>query len=135
MSVYTVHEPPLRRYDTAGDPDRFVFVRDGFSFWAFLLGPLWMIRHRMWLVLIGYLLLVGGMQFVTGWPEGVLLLLGLFATSLLLGGVFYGGLAAASLGRAHRLACPGCGRSRSAASGRAGSAPRRCRARPSPARR
>ena len=62
MAVYTVHEPPLRRYDTAGDPDRFVFVRDGFSFWAFLLGPLWMLRHRMWLVLIGYLVLVGGLQ-------------------------------------------------------------------------
>ena len=62
MAVYTVHEPPLKRYDAAGDPDRFAFVRDGFSFWAFLLGPLWMIRHRMWLVLIGYLVLVGGMQ-------------------------------------------------------------------------
>ena len=36
MAVYTVHEPPLRRYETTTDPDRFVFVRDGFSFWAFL---------------------------------------------------------------------------------------------------
>jgi Protein of unknown function (DUF2628) len=62
MAVYTVHEPPLKRYDAAGDPDRYVFVRDGFSFWAFLLGPLWMLRHRMWLVLVGYLVLVGGMQ-------------------------------------------------------------------------
>ena len=62
MAVYTVHEPPLKRYDIAGDPDRFVFVRDGFSFWAFLLGPLWMLCHRMWLVLIGYLVLVAGMQ-------------------------------------------------------------------------
>ena len=25
---------------------RFVFVRDGFHFWAFLLAPLWMLRHR-----------------------------------------------------------------------------------------
>src|SRR5205814_3636753 len=64
MAVYTVHEPPLKRYDAAGDPDRFVFVRDGFSFWAFLLGPLWMIRHRMWLVLIGDVVLRGGMQFL-----------------------------------------------------------------------
>ena len=63
MAVYTVHEPPLKRYDTAGDPDRFVFVRDGFSFWAFLLGPLWMLRHRMWLVLIGYVVLAAGLQF------------------------------------------------------------------------
>ena len=62
MAVYTVHEPPLKQYDAAGDPDRFAFVRDGFSFWAFLLGPLWMLRHRMWLVLIGYLVLVVGLQ-------------------------------------------------------------------------
>jgi len=40
----------------------------------------------------------GGMQFVTGWAEGVLLLVVLFGASLLLGGVFYGGVAAASLG-------------------------------------
>lgn len=38
MSVYTVHEPPRKRHDHAGDPEQLVFVRDGFSFWAFLLG-------------------------------------------------------------------------------------------------
>lgn len=54
MAVYTVHEPPPKRYEQACDPERFVFVRDGFSFWAFLLGPLWMLWHRMWLVLLGY---------------------------------------------------------------------------------
>ena len=58
MPVYTVHQPPLKRYETAPDPERFVFVRDGFSFWAFLFGPLWMLRHRMWLVLIGYVVVV-----------------------------------------------------------------------------
>jgi hypothetical protein len=69
MSVYTVHEPPLRHDARLGagagaapDADRFVFVRDGFSFWAFLLGPLWMLRHRMWLVLIGYVAISVGLQ-------------------------------------------------------------------------
>jgi hypothetical protein len=62
MRVYTVHQPPLRKYDTAPDPERFVFVRDGFSFWAFLFGPLWMLRHRMWLILIGYVAAVVAMQ-------------------------------------------------------------------------
>ena len=55
MSVYTVYEPPLKAHQSAPDPERFVFVRDGFSFWAFLLAPLWMLRHRMWLVFLGYL--------------------------------------------------------------------------------
>src|SRR5215470_11431351 len=64
MPVYTVHEPPPKRYEVAGDPDRFVFVRDGFSFWAFLFGPLWMLRHRMWLVLLGYMVLVIALELI-----------------------------------------------------------------------
>jgi hypothetical protein len=43
---------------------------------------------------------IGALQFVTGWPEGVLLLAALLAAGLLLGGVFYGGIAGASLGAA-----------------------------------
>ena len=62
MAVYTVHEPPPRGA-SAPDPERFVFVRDGFSFSALLFGPLWMLRHRMWLVLLGYVLLVGGLDW------------------------------------------------------------------------
>jgi hypothetical protein len=61
MSVYTVYEPPLRGAK-AVDPERFVFVRDGFSFWAFVLAPLWMLRHRMWLVFLLYLLLTAVLQ-------------------------------------------------------------------------
>jgi hypothetical protein len=62
MAVYTVHEPPLKRDQTAPDPERFVFVRDGFAFWAFLLAPLWMLRHRMWLVFIAYMVVVIALQ-------------------------------------------------------------------------
>lgn len=52
MPVYTVHAPadPSSREDT----DKFVFLRDGFHFWAMLFGPLWLIWHRLWLVLLGY---------------------------------------------------------------------------------
>ena len=62
MAVYTVHEPPLRGA-AAPDLERFVFVRDGFSFWALLFGPLWMLRHRMWLVFIGYGLVVAALAW------------------------------------------------------------------------
>ncbi len=62
MAVYTVHEPPLKRDETAPDPERFVFVRDGFSFWAFLLAPLWMLRHRLWLVFTCYIIVVIALQ-------------------------------------------------------------------------
>jgi uncharacterized protein DUF2628 len=62
MAVYTVHQPPLKKYEAAPDPERFAFVRDGFSFWAFVLGPLWMLRHRMWLVLLGYIVVAVAIQ-------------------------------------------------------------------------
>ena len=62
MAIYTVHEPPLKADEVVPDPERFVFVRDGFSFWAFLLAPLWMLRHRLWLVLAGYVLVTIALQ-------------------------------------------------------------------------
>ena len=52
MSIYTVH---MRPSSQEPDPDRFVFIRDGFYFWAFLLPPIWMLRYRLWLVLVGYM--------------------------------------------------------------------------------
>jgi uncharacterized protein DUF2628 len=76
MAVYTVHQPPLKKYEAAPDPERFAFVRDGFSFWAFLFGPVWMLRHRMWLVLLGYIVIAGamlvGLRFVGASPNGSL---------------------------------------------------------------
>jgi hypothetical protein len=63
MAVYTVHEPPLKGGATP-EPERFVFVRDGFSFWALLFGPLWMLRHRMVLVLLGYLAVVAALAIL-----------------------------------------------------------------------
>jgi hypothetical protein len=54
MSVYTVHEPPASPGQSDSDPARIVFVPDGFSFWGFLFGPLWLLWHRLWLALVGY---------------------------------------------------------------------------------
>ena len=95
MPVYTVHEPPRKEDDddTLAHSARFVFVRDGFHFWAFLLAPLWMLRHRMWLELIAYLLLIAGITFAlqrlgvaesAGFAVGLLLslLVGMEAPSL-----------------------------------------------------
>src|SRR3954462_8807868 len=57
MPVYTVHAP--RAQNAGGEPfaatDKFVFVRDGFHVWAFVFGPLWLLFHRLWLALLGYL--------------------------------------------------------------------------------
>lgn len=58
MSVYTVHAPPAPHADPLPAAERIVFVRDGFSFWAFVFAPLWMLWHRMWLVVTAYLVVV-----------------------------------------------------------------------------
>src|SRR4051812_50080539 len=61
MPVYTVHAPIAESAEAARAADHFVFVRDGFHFWAFLLGPLWLAWHRVWLAVLGYgVVTIGG---------------------------------------------------------------------------
>lgn len=46
MASYVVMEPPGRGADAPADAK---LVRDGFSFLAFLVPPLWLIWHRLWI--------------------------------------------------------------------------------------
>ena len=87
MSIYTVHEPPLRAAETMPDPDRFAFVRDGFSVWAFLFAVLWMLWHRLWLVLFAYIVVMVGVESAlryAGFSGPVLAIVAIFI-SLLVG--------------------------------------------------
>ena len=64
MPTYTVHAPqPGRADDAARAPEQFVFVRDGFHFWAFVLAPLWLLLHRLWLALLIYAVGYGALSF------------------------------------------------------------------------
>ncbi len=54
MPVYTVHAPVANGADLAAT-DKFVFVRDGFHFWAAVASVIWLLWHRLWLVLIGWI--------------------------------------------------------------------------------
>lgn len=45
MAVYVVMEPPGRGHDA----DATTFVRDGFSWLGFLVPPLWLLWHRLWI--------------------------------------------------------------------------------------
>ncbi|WOH81822.1 DUF2628 domain-containing protein [Bradyrhizobium sp. BEA-2-5] len=56
MPVYTVHAPVANGADLAAT-DKFVFVRDGFHFWAAVAGVIWLAWHRLWLALIGWFVL------------------------------------------------------------------------------
>ncbi|NND48946.1 MAG: DUF2628 domain-containing protein [Rhizobiales bacterium] len=72
MRSYTVH----RRRRTLGNPnaeaDATVFVREGFSWLALLSPALWALYHRLWLVLLGFVVAVIGINLVitaAGFPE------------------------------------------------------------------
>ena len=57
MPVYTVHAPVTDNADFRAT-DRFTFVRDGFHVWAAFLGVVWLAWHRLWLALIGWIVLM-----------------------------------------------------------------------------
>lgn len=62
MQTYTVHEgpnPPADRFERA---ERLEFVKEGFDWIAAALTPLWLLMRRLWLLLLGYLIVVGGLR-------------------------------------------------------------------------
>jgi hypothetical protein len=70
MAIYTVHEPLPRKNEASANPERFAFVRDGFYFWAFVLGPFWMLWRRLWLVTVLYVVTFTAMELGL-WALGV----------------------------------------------------------------
>jgi hypothetical protein len=75
--------------------DRFAFVRDGFHFWAALAGVVWLAWHRLWLALIGWIVLLLAVDFgmaALGARGGAILLANLLLALLM-------GFEAASLRR------------------------------------
>ena len=65
MPVYTVHAPSPDGTDSR-TADKAAFVRDGFHFWAMFFGPVWLLWHRLWLGLIGWLIVIGALKFGLG---------------------------------------------------------------------
>jgi hypothetical protein len=94
MPVYTVHGPTTNGADFA-TTDRFAFVRDGFHFWAAVLGVVWLAWHRLWLALLGWIMLMAIIDFgmvKLGVGAGTILLVDILLALLL-------GFEAASLER------------------------------------
>lgn len=92
MQIYTVHVKQGPDGDlTADHQAQAVFVREGFSFWAFLLQPLWALYHRLWLVAVlifatAVLLgLAAGALGLSGWQSFCLQILLAVAIGVLAG--------------------------------------------------
>jgi Protein of unknown function (DUF2628) len=58
MTIYAVHAPANARDNPAVSADRCAFVCDGFSWGAFFLAPVWLLRHRLWIAFLGWLIAV-----------------------------------------------------------------------------
>jgi hypothetical protein len=58
MTVFTVHAPVDRASEkgVSEKTEKFVFIRDGFHFWAFIFGPFWFLWNRLWLAFGLYVL-------------------------------------------------------------------------------
>ncbi len=55
MPLYTVFAPPPQAGETAPDPVRFLFVKDGFCWPALFIPELWLLFRKMWLVFVVFL--------------------------------------------------------------------------------
>jgi hypothetical protein len=60
MTIYMVFEPPAGSAPSRR-AERIAFVPDRFTWSAFLFAPLWMVWHRLWIVLVGYLVVMAAL--------------------------------------------------------------------------
>lgn len=63
MTVYTVHAPADAASETgvSEKTEKFVFIRDGFHFWALVFGPFWLLWNRLWLAFGLYVVVAAGL--------------------------------------------------------------------------
>ena len=64
MTAYTVHEPDDAPADPALRADGVAFVKEGVAWWALFLPVIWMLYHRMWIVLAIFVALLLGIHVV-----------------------------------------------------------------------
>lgn len=87
--IYTVHAP----LGIAPSAEKFVFIREGFSFLAFVAPLVWLVVYRVWRPLVVYVVVVACLaagEYFLGFDSNIGL-----ATSLLIG--LYFGFEAAAL--------------------------------------
>lgn len=79
---YTVYEPHQVENDLVARADELVFVKDGFAGWAMIGSVFWMVYYRLWMPLIGFIVVLGvlvGLAYLFGASPGAggLLFIGL----------------------------------------------------------
>lgn len=87
MTSYYVMGPADLKDPVASphEADRLVFIPEKFSWGAFILSLLWLLWHRMWLVLLGFLVVSILAQAAANLAGGVAPVLAAWAVAFLLG--------------------------------------------------
>ena len=62
MLTFTIHEPPNPAAERIDRAESLVFVKDGFTWSAALFAPLWLLVHRLWWPLAGYVVVIGALE-------------------------------------------------------------------------
>ena len=62
MIVYTVHEPGIPAKSLDERADEVVFIKEGFTWWGFLFGPLWLLFNALWFEFAGAVLLAAAVN-------------------------------------------------------------------------
>jgi Protein of unknown function (DUF2628) len=62
MLTFTVHEPITPPADRVDRAESLLFVKDGFSWTAAVFAPIWLLASRLWLPLLGYLVVSAILQ-------------------------------------------------------------------------
>ena len=76
MKAFTVHMPPDLTGDAAAE--RAAFIKDGFCWPALYVPVLWLLWHRLWLVLVAYLIAataIGAVQIIAGEAAATIILI------------------------------------------------------------
>ncbi len=61
MKAFTIYEPPQAPLELVDRADALVFVKDGFSWLAFMFAPLWFLWNNLWLAVAGYAVVAGAL--------------------------------------------------------------------------
>jgi hypothetical protein len=65
MTIFTIHAPQ-KADGAAVDPAELVFVKDGFSWPALFIPPVWLVWHRLWLTLLIWVVAVVVLSILSG---------------------------------------------------------------------
>ena len=60
--IYNVLEKPEAPEPT----DRVVLLKEGFTFWAFIFGPIWLLAKRQWVLFFGFIACAIGVRLLAG---------------------------------------------------------------------